>query len=316
MTNLHKINSQKVIFSCRFEMTKNLFEKVTFPILFLSLLLFVTSCQKESIIEIEPDVYNPYTFFVAGHVYGSPGTDNIGFHPPFREKFDLINERNTSIGFLLGDIVNVSTEKNWNEVDSVLQYLDNETYFAVGNHDMTDRELYEARYGKTYFSFMYEQDLFIILDPNIDGWNISGDQMGFLIDVLDKQSSLARNIFVMFHQLLWIDKNNKYKNVRPNSFEGKAETINFWTEVMPLFEGLDKNVYMFAGDVGAAVWSDDLLYDTFDNITFVATGMGEENGDNFVFVDIDETGNVSFELIALIGDDIHAMGELEDYIIP
>lgn len=284
---------------------------------FIPILIFlVSACQKDIIIDPIPETYEPYTFFAAGHVYGSPGTDNAGFHPPFREKFDLINQRNTSIGFLLGDIVNVGTEKNWNEVDSVLQYLNNKTYFAVGNHDMTDRELYEARYGKTYYSFVHEHDLFIVLDPNIDGWNISGDQMGFLIDILDKQSSLARNIFVMFHQLLWIDKNNKYKNVRPNSFEGKDETINFWTEVMPLFEGLDKNVYMFAGDVGAAYWSDDLMYDTFDNITFVATGMGEEIGDNFVFVDIDEIGNVNFELIALIGDDIHAMGELEDYIIP
>jgi len=316
MTGLRKIYSLKATNFLKFDKIKILFEKIIYPFFFLLMILFYSSCQKEPIPEIEPEAYNPYTFFVAGHVYGSPGTDNVGFHPPFREKFDLINKRNTSIGFLLGDIVNVSTEKNWNEVDSVLQYLENETFFAAGNHDITDRQLYETRYGRTYFSFIHEHDLFIVLDPNIDGWNISGDQMGFLIDVLDKQSSLTRNIFVLFHQLLWIDKNNKYKNVRPNSFEGKAETINFWTEVMPLFEELNKNVYMFAGDVGAAYWSDDLMYDTFNNITFVATGMGEEIGDNFVFVDIDETGNVSFELITLNGDDIHAMGKLEDYIIP
>ena len=283
-------------------------------VFFISLLIvLVSACQKEIIVEPIPETYESYTFFVAGHVYGSPGVDNFGFHPPFRAKFDLINERNTSLGFFLGDIVNVSTSKNWNEVDSVLQYLNTETYFAVGNHDMTDRPLFESRYGKTYFSFKYENDLFVVLDPNIDEWNISEDQLSFLKNVLDTESLQARNVFVFFHQLLWIDKANKYKNVRPNSFEGRADIINFWTEVEPLFNDLANEVYMFAGDIGAAHWSDDAMYDKYDNITLIATGMGEEVGDNFIFIDVDESGGVSFEMIALNGEDIHAMGNIEDY---
>jgi len=58
------------------------------------------------------------------------------------------------------------------------------------------------------------------------------------------------------------------------------------------------------------------MYDHYDNITFVASGMGEGDGDNFVFVMVDDDGNVSFELIAINGDDIHALGKLEDYILP
>jgi hypothetical protein len=44
--------------------------------------------------------------------------------------------------------------------------------------------------------------------------------------------------------------------------------------------------------------------------------MGEGVGDNFVIVDVDENGEVSFEMIALNVDDIHAMGNIEDYQIP
>lgn len=293
------------------------YPKTKFSLLIPFLIVLVSSCQKDVITDPLPKTIEPYTFFAAGHTYGSPGTDNAGFHPPFTAKFNLINKRNIDLGFLLGDIVNVGSAKNWDEVDSVLNYLDNETYFAVGNHDMTDRPLFESRYGKTYFNFKHNEDLFIVLDPNIDQWNILGEQLNFLQDVLDKESNEARNVFVFFHQLIWIDrKNNKYSTVAPNSFEGRADTINFWTEVEPLFNALPNEVYMFAGDIGAAHWSDDAMYDHYDNITFIATGMGEGVGDNFVFIDVDETGKVSFELISLNEDDIHAMGNIEDYQVP
>jgi len=237
-------------------------------------------------------------------------------HPPFQDKFDLINERKAEMGFLTGDIVIQGSEKNWDEVDSVLNFLDDTTYFAAGNHDLTDRNLFESRYGNTYFDFTYKEDLFIILDPNIDQWNISGDQLIFLKDVINSKAAVSENIFVFFHQLLWWDKNNIYQNIKLNSKEGRADSINFWTEVEPMFNGLSNQVYMFAGDVGAGNWSDNFMYDHYDNITFVASGMGEGDGDNFVFVMVDDDGNVSFELIAINGDDIHALGKLEDYILP
>jgi hypothetical protein len=283
-------------------------------IIFLGLLL-LSSCSKEEIPEI-PKKSEPYSFFIAGHTYGKPGIDNPGLHPPFEEKFNLINSRMVDFGVLTGDIVNVSTTPNWDEVDSSLKDLNCEKYFAVGNHDITDRNLYESRYGKTFFKFFHEKDLFIVLDPNLDHWNISGDQLAFLKTEIDIEGPLARNVFVFFHQLLWWNKTNKYRNVRMNSTEDRADTINFWTDVEPLLSNLKKPVFMFAGDIGAASWSDDFMYDSFDNITFIASGMGEGIGDNFVFVDVDKTGMVSFELIALNGDDIHALGKIEDYILP
>ena len=258
----------------------------------------------------------PYTFFVAGHTFGIYWMDNMGLHPPFMEKFELIEERNADFGVLLGDIVVESTVKNWDEVDSVLQYLDCKVYFAPGNHDLGDRQLYESRYGKTYFSFIYQQDLFIILDPNIDHWNITGDQLDFLKNVVSKQQSEVINIYVFFHQLIWWDKQTKYGKVRLNSHSDRADTLNFWTEIEPIFHNLTNPVFMFAGDLGGAHWSDDYMYDTYDNITLIASGMGDGEGDNFIIIQVDESGNVSFELVALYGDDIRALGNLEDYVFP
>lgn len=155
----------------------------------------------------------------------------------------------------------------------------------------------------------------MMIDPNIDEWNISGAQLEFLKNVLNSKANVSRNIFVFFHQLLWWDRHNKYRNVRLNSTEGRADSINFWTEVEPLFHKLPNNVYMFAGDLGAGSWSDNFMYDHYDNITFIASGMGEGNGDNFVIVKVGKE-NISFELIALNENEVHSLGDFKDYMLP
>lgn len=127
-------------------------------------------------------IYAQYSFFVAGHTYGQPGINNEGFHPPFKEKFEYIQSRGEIVfGVLTGDIVKPNpTEQDWDEIDADIIELGLPVYFAVGNHDMENRPLFESRYGITYYHFIYNSDLFIVLDPNIDGWNISGEQLVFL----------------------------------------------------------------------------------------------------------------------------------------
>jgi predicted MPP superfamily phosphohydrolase len=112
--------------------------------LFLSLVSLLFSCSQKKA--------DPYSFFVAGHTYGGRGMYYQGLHPPFEARFDLINERGVELGFLTGDIVVEVSDKDWDEVDSVLRFLNARVYFAAGNHDVRDREMYERRYGKTFLS--------------------------------------------------------------------------------------------------------------------------------------------------------------------
>jgi hypothetical protein len=253
-----------------------------------------------------------YSFFAAGHTYGGRGMYYKGLHPPFEASFDLINERGVDFGFLTGDIVVEVSDKDWDEVDSVLRKLNAPVYFAAGNHDVRDREMYERRYGKTYFEFTHKGDLFIVLDPNLDKWMISGEQLDFLKKTVEAKAGESRNIFVLFHQLLWWDKATKYKKVRPNSTKGKADSINFWTEIEPMFRQLKNEVFMIAGDMGGTNWSDVLMYDHYENITFVASGMGRGDGDNFIMINV-KADTVELEVISLEGTDIHAMGSIKKY---
>lgn len=260
---------------------------------------------------------SPYSFFIAGHTYGQPGVNNIGLHPPFKQKFGYIQSRpEIKFGVLTGDIVPSNPDsEDWDEVDIDIDSLGLPVYFAVGNHDMENRPLFESRYGDTYYYFIYKNDLFIVLDPNIDNWNISEAQLDFLEDVVESNYQSVDNIFVFFHQLLWWNNDNIYSNIYPNSFAGRADTINFWTEVEPVFHQLPNTVVLCSGDMGAGYWSDDFMYDAYDNIVFICSGMGEGVGDNFVVIQVDSSKMISYDLICLNDSVLECFGELTDYQI-
>lgn len=262
-----------------------------------------------------------YSFFVAGHVYGYPGEseDNIGVHPPFKQKLGMINsDSSITFGVFTGDIVyNGALEKEWDELDVDIATIGKPVYFAPGNHDIANskkRAVFTKRYGPSYQSFTHKNDLFIILDPNLAKWNISGDQLTWLQKEVGEKSKTSKNIFVFFHQLLWWGKENQYKGYPPNSPSGRAEEINFFTEVYPLFAGLDNKVYMFAGDTG--VYERGYMYAKDENITYIASGMGGRKQDNFVIARVKKDASVNFDLISLNGETTDALGKLEDYVIP
>lgn len=259
-----------------------------------------------------------YKFFVAGHVYGYPGEseDNIGVHPPFKEKLVMLRDDPAiSFGVFTGDIVyNGALEKEWDELDQDVSVIGKPVYFAPGNHDIGNsrkRAVFTERYGPSYRSFKHQNDLYIILDPNLDKWNISGEQFEWLRRELSDKAKSSDTIFVFFHQLLWWDKGNEFSSYTPNSLSGRAESINFFTEVVPLFNELTNTVYMFAGDTG--VYERGFMFHKLDNITYIASGMGGRKEDNFLVVSVRKDKSVSFDLIALNGADVDALGKLEDF---
>lgn len=256
-----------------------------------------------------------YSFFIAGHTYGKPGVDNVGVHPPFKAKFPYIQSRSEiKFGVFTGDMVYQASPEDWDEVDVDIDALGLPIYFAPGNHDGSLYNLYQNRYGVGYEDFLYENDLFIILNANGYGWNINATQLNFIDSLLDIHVGSVNRIFVFFHQLLWLD-NPIYKDVKPNSYQGKDLEINFWTEVEPRFHHLPHEVVMCAGDIGASSIASDFMFDNYDNITFIASGMGKGIQDNMVVLNIDTQKNISYDLICLNGSELNCFGDLEDYII-
>ncbi|MGB0391493.1 MAG: T9SS type A sorting domain-containing protein [Salibacteraceae bacterium] len=259
----------------------------------------------------------PYSFFVAGHVSGTPGVDNIGLHPEFKNHFPyIINRNEIELGVFTGDIVRAfpyPLESDWIEVDNDVSTLGIPVHYAVGNHDMENREVFESRYGKTYYSFTYQNDLFMVLDPNLDHWNISDDQLSFISQVLDTSS--ANNLFVFVHQVLWKEENTVFNYIKWNSDEGRADSINFWSSVIPLFDKGKRPVYFFAGDVGSASYASALSYDRVDNFTFISSGMGNMTDENFLVVNVSSSKEITYDVICTSANEYHCLGDLTDHKI-
>lgn len=254
-----------------------------------------------------------YSFFVAGHTYGAPGVNNVGFHPPFRASFHYIQGRQEiEFGILTGDIVSPFPDaQDWDEIDADIATLGLPVHFAVGNHDMENRPLFESRYGQTYYHFEYNNDIFIILDPNINGWSIQGAQLEFLKNLLAEAGDKYNHVFIFMHQLIWVEYDNPFGYIIYNSTSGKVNPVNFWTEVEPLLHQLPNQVVIFAGDLGAS-WTNDVTFDSYDNITLIASGMGDSNNDNYIVVNVDSNKSIEYDIICLDNGDI-CQSRLEEY---
>lgn len=286
--------------------------------LLVLLTLFLFSCKNKS---DENDKELAYSFFVAGHTYGNKNTGALGLHPPFKSKFPLIQSHDSiKFGVLLGDIVFRCDTLHWDKVDEEVSEFDFPVYFAPGNHDVCKSKYFKARYsneisGETYFSFYNNNDLFIVLDANIDWWNISGAQLNYVKEVLNTNAT-DNNVFIFVHQLIWWNKNNEFSKIVPNlPIQSIPDSLNYWTVVEPLLRILPNKVFMFAGDLGATNGTTPFMYYVKNNITYVATGMGNEKDDNFIFISVFKNGEIEFELIALQGK-TNRFGKLEEYILP
>jgi len=120
----------------------------------------------------------------------------------------MINEyRPMKFVFLLGDVVEEASNEAWLLVNKDLDALDSRRRNIVvrGNHDVgigacnTKRDIFLQQFGKTFFSFKHEKDLFIILDANIDEWNISGEQLTFLKQSLSLEKDAVKIFFVFIN---------------------------------------------------------------------------------------------------------------------
>jgi predicted MPP superfamily phosphohydrolase len=227
---------------------------------------------------------NDFTFIVAGHVYGAPNSKNDPFHPPFMKAMDSL-KNSDSIDFMVltGDIVQKSNTRSWDKVDNYLAGLDMRVIFAPGNHDLTDRELYTERYGRSNYSFEIGNNLFLILDLLESGWNIPEGRMNAIWNKCDEHR--YENVFIFSHHIFWYDEEITPK-IKPNSLYAKNDVLLFYTKTLPLLESIRSNVYIYGGDVGANAIGSELSLLKHERVHLIASGMGGEKWDNILKVSV------------------------------
>ncbi len=83
-------------------------------------------------------------------------------------------------------------------------------YEVAGNHDILSSApeiygLYRQLVGPTYYSWVYQNDLFIVLSSEEPGeqCQVTGVQLQWLARTLATRRRQARNVFVFIHEPLW-----------------------------------------------------------------------------------------------------------------
>ena len=254
-----------------------------------------------------------YSFFAAGHTYGNPNHPHYGMHYPFVDYVPTINNYpNMELAFLTGDVVVAGTVAYWDSAQVDIDKLNMPVYIAAGNHDVGAEFI--NRFGNYYFSFVHTNDLFIVLTPGLDSWNIIGDQLEFLTNTLNSNYNIVNNIFIFLHELIWWSPGNEYQNIDINFEPYYPGSTNFDTIIKPLLLSFPNNITIYAGDLGCTDQVSPYMYHSFHNITLIGSGMGGGIRDNIIITDVYED-SVRYNLVSINGGDPNSLGELTDFSI-
>jgi calcineurin-like phosphoesterase family protein len=135
--------------------------------------------------------------------------------------------------------------KKRDNVDDALKQLSVPFYRVAGNHDYNNEvsaKVWKDRYGPAYYSFTYENVLFLCLNsqdgPNY-GAGIGEDQIAWVKETLAQHGD-ARWVHLFFHQPLWLEDDKRMKKAEA---AGKTPRLTGFGEVEKLLEGRDYTVF-------------------------------------------------------------------------
>lgn len=282
----------------------------------------ITSKINGKVLELS-ETQQEYSFLAAGHVYGTPSPSA---YPAASFLANIEKFKNMDAHFLvmMGDIIQHISESEINIFKfTIADKLGIPIFNAPGNHDLSNRDLYIKHFGKTYFSFRYSSELYIFLDSELNNGQIEGEQREFVLKSLyeAKHSDNIKNIFIFVHRLLWAIGNEQLETIIPWVNGGSITAVGFKKYIFPVLSTLsdEKHIYLISGDIGCKDYvlgeipgAFPLFYeeDPKHNITYVACGLGENEHDCIIKVDITREGEVTFLPISLIGKDL---GEIHHY---
>ena len=148
----------------------------------------------------------PYRFLVVGHLYGSIQGDDRLPAQTLLNRMPEIERLDARMLVSLGDMVKHSEAQDFDLLDQkLLQAVSFPVFNTVGNHDVENRDLYEERYGDTFYSFQDASSWMIFLDTERENCAIDEPQQAMLSRALDAalQQAEVRQIFIFMHKTLF-----------------------------------------------------------------------------------------------------------------
>lgn len=249
-----------------------------------------------------------FSFVVGGHFYGSAKVNNFTPAATLMANLDHLNSQNPAFFLSIGDLfLNLETDLD-NYHKTFFSKLEVPLFNAVGNHDISNRELYEEKFGKTFFSFSIRNNLFIVLDTEINDGAIKGEQYLFFKSLAAEKFKTAKNIFIFTHRPIWTNDTEQLGAI----FKGnnKSPQSDFTNSIKPLLK-ISKPVYWFSGSLGQSTCS-FFYHQESPFIYYIQSAIRDKYFDGILSVEIDKKDKVKFRTISLTG---HNLNKLESFDI-
>ena len=143
-------------------------------------------------------------------------------HGVFESAIPKVNMLEPAFVLSVGDLIEGNTrdqarlDREWDEFEGLVAGLDTPFFYVAGNHDMSNAvmaETWQARFGPSYYRFVYKDVLFLVLNSELFGmvrdpktpvpgpWT-QADQLAFIEQTLAEFPN-PRWTIVVIHQALW-----------------------------------------------------------------------------------------------------------------
>lgn len=227
-------------------------------------------------------------FYVAGHAYGAHDGANVALHAPLLSTLERIGAPAGTAIFFAGDFLRDCDEKSWGVLEAQLAETGLQTFLVRGSHERRAfcTERIAARQGGLSYAVRIGDALVIAVDSENPARTISAEQLAFVASALDREPGVD-TVFLVTHYLVWLSDGARYPNVKANQGSRLDRIVgsNYWSDVHPLLTRRpDVRFYWVAGDVAGRPDAIPAFYDRADNVTFIATGMGEVPEENLLRV--------------------------------
>lgn len=184
----------------------------------------------------------------------------------------------------LGGDLAVSTsldDMTMDHIDSILDVGNENTLWALGNHDYADLDRISAyTHRPAYYAYYKDKLTFLVLDTQDSMSNIIDEQLELFSSVTDTLQSTT-HLVILTHKLIWMYGDSymqNYINSIPNGGFGDCfyciNPNNFYTDLYPKLIELEANgieVICIAGDIGFR--TNEFAYTRPEGVQFLASGI-------------------------------------------
>jgi hypothetical protein len=253
------------------------------------------------------DTSSNYSFTISGHFYGASTNASTFPASSILANIDTLNGLKPLFLFCLGDMfmdVNDNIISNYKR--SLFGKLKMPLFNSVGNHDVSNNNMYEKVFGSTYYYFNKTTELFIVLNTEINDGSIKDAQFEMLQKALLKANEFqVRNIFIFSHRPVWAEQHPEYSKLFRENTRTALGKNNYVDDIEPLLSKLasEKNVFWISGSMGNGPASFFWDRDKRTNINYMQTAIRDLPRDAVLQVNI-VNGNVRFKGISLTGQNI------------